>query len=63
VQVIGSTWHDLKLGRRTVQGIRVTQQLTQQELAAGAARWACKTWVNDSHGLLRSRDHGAERGG
>jgi hypothetical protein len=38
VQVRGSTWHDLKLGRRTVQGIRVTQQLTKQELADGAAR-------------------------
>jgi len=37
VQVMGSTWHDLKLGRRTVQGLRVTQQLTQQELTDGAA--------------------------
>jgi hypothetical protein len=54
VQVRGSTWHDLKLGRRTVQGIRVTQQLTKQELADGVARWACITWVSGSHGLPRS---------
>jgi len=32
----------------------VTQQLTQQELADGAARWACRTWVSGSHGLPRS---------
>jgi len=38
VQVRGSTWHDLKLGRRTVQGIRVTQQLMKQELTNRAAR-------------------------
>jgi hypothetical protein len=62
VQVRGSTWHDLKLGRRTVQSIRVTQQLTKQELADGAARWACRTWVSGSHGLPRSWDHGAECG-
>jgi len=62
VQVMGSTWHDLKLGRMTVQGIRVIQQLTKQELADGAARWACKTWVSGSHGLPRSWDHGAECG-
>jgi len=36
----------------------VTQQLTQQELAAGAARWACRTWVSGSHGLPRSWYHG-----
>jgi len=41
----------------------VTQQLTQQELAVGAARWACITWVSGSYGLPRSWDHGAERGG
>jgi hypothetical protein len=41
----------------------VTQQLMQQELATGAARWACRTWVSGSHGLPRSWDHGAERGG
>ena len=62
MQVRGSTWHDLKLGRRTVQGIRVTQQLTKQELADGAARWACRTWASGSHGLPRSWDHGAECG-
>jgi len=58
----GSTWHNLKLGRRTIQGIRVTQQLTKQELADGVVRWACRTWVSGSHGLSRSWDHGAERG-
>ena len=63
VRVMGLTWHDLKLGRRTVQGIQVTQQLTQQELADGAARWACRTWVSGSHGLPRSWDHGAKREG
>jgi hypothetical protein len=63
---MGSTWHDLKLGRRTNQGIRVTQQLTQQELADGAARWACRTWVSGSYGHPRSWDHercAGERGG
>jgi len=62
VQVMGSTCHDLKLGRRTVQGIRMTQQLTKQELADGAARWACRTWVGGSHSFPRSWDHRAERG-
>ena len=62
VQVMGSTWHDLKLERMTVQGIRVTQQLTQQELADGAAMWACRTWFSGSHGLPRLWDHGVERG-
>jgi hypothetical protein len=59
VQVRGLTWHDLKLGRRTVQGMWMTQQMTQQELAAGAARWACRTWVRSgSYGYPRSWDHG-----
>jgi hypothetical protein len=58
VQVIGLTWHNLKLGRRTVQGIREIQQETQQELAVGAARWACKMWVSGSYGHPRSWDHG-----
>jgi len=35
VQVRGSTWHDLKLGQRTVQGIQMTQQLTQQNRQLG----------------------------
>jgi len=55
---MGSTWHDLKLGRRTVQGIRVTQQLTKQELADGAARWACRTWAVAVMAFL---DHGIMR--
>jgi len=66
VQVRGSTWHDLKLGRRTVQGIRVTQQLTQQELTDGTARWACRTWVSGCYRHPRSWDHercAGERGG
>jgi hypothetical protein len=60
---MGLTWHDLKLGRRTVQGIRMTQQLMQQELTVGAAKWVCITWISDSYGLPRSWDYGAERGG
>jgi len=45
MQVRGLTWHDPKLGQRTVQGMWMTQQMTQQELADGAAKWACRTWV------------------
>jgi len=44
----------------------VTQQLTQQELVDGAARWACRTWVSGCYGHPRSSDHGrcaGERGG
>ena len=66
MQVVGSTWHDLKVGRRIVQGMQETQQLTQQELAVGTGRWACRTWVGGSYGHLRSLDRGrcvGERGG
>jgi hypothetical protein len=35
VQVRGSIWHNLKLGRRIVQGIQMTQQLTQQNRQLG----------------------------
>jgi len=31
--------------------------MTQQELADGAARWTCRTWVSGSYGYLRSWDH------
>jgi hypothetical protein len=40
----------------------VTQQLTQQELAVGASRWACRTWVSGSYGLPKSWDHGQNVG-
>jgi len=30
----------------------------QQELADGAARWACRTWVSGCYGHPRSWDHG-----
>jgi hypothetical protein len=33
------------------------QQQTQQELAVGTARWACRTWVSGSYGYPRSWDH------
>jgi len=64
VQVRGLTWHDVKLGRGTVQGMWMTHQMTQQELAVGAAKWACRTWVSGSYGYPRSWDHGGwKRGG
>jgi len=28
--------------------------MTQQELAVGAAKWACRTWVSGSYGYPRS---------
>jgi len=33
----------------------VTQQLTKQELADGAARWACRTWAV---AVMTFLDHG-----
>jgi len=63
VQVRGLTWQDVKLGRRTVQGMWMTHQMTQQELAVGAAKWACRTWVV---AVMDIQDHGimgVEHGG
>nr|TKS01557.1 hypothetical protein D5086_0000171960 [Populus alba] len=48
----GSTWHDLKLGRRTVQGRRMTQQADE----ARAGRWGCHADMLDVGAQLGLED-------
>jgi len=41
----------------------MTQQMTQQELADGAARWTCRTWVVAVMDIQDHGNMGAEHGG